>query len=405
MVDVRVGEVVDGEQARLQRRLGLVVALVAFGLALVNFLWSPNRATLTLAERLLEPQVSAVALVGLIAVLSSYLTALRWLQVAMLVLVAIGSAVDATPGDQTPFVWFLLSMLLAWEYGCFSRAGRVLTAGAVLSFVALRVILVALGSRQTVPAVAASLGAIVIIGSFAWALIVLRQRDSVRRQRELEDLVTARTRDLEDALEDQSLLLAELHHRTRNNLQIVSSMLWFETGSDGASERAIAASDARIQSLARVHELLYATSNTGDTDLSRFLAEYLAMARDIARSQGILIAYGIRVSKRMPTDFAIRLGIILNEIVMNATELAAPNRSAEPCDFSIDIIEQGAMLAVTAREACSGFVAAPSERALLGHTLIESMTSRLGGAAVLDGDDHANWKIEIPLDRRESRWD
>lgn len=393
----------------LQRAVGLILGAVAAGLAVFNFLGSPNRDALSLTARLLEPQVSLVVLIGGGAFATVFVPRLRVLQVILLAATGLGSAIGATPSDQTPFVWLLLAMLLAHEYRMFARYGRVKAAAAIGAFLVIRLVSIVTHTDQELTRIPASIGTAAVIGVFAWLLIIDKQRDAARRHGELEEAVAASTRDLADALADQRLLHAELHHRTKNNLQLVSSMLSFdsEPEADDPHAKRIRASEARIQALARVHELLY-TSSTGhgEVDLAPFVDDYLRDAELMVRDQGIEFDRTVAVVGRVPTDFAIRFAIILNEIVMNASDPgAASARELESTRrVTIDLHDEGQMLVLETRQPGARVRDEARSRVGLGVQLIESMVVRLGGTSRYTNDAGARWEIRLPLDGTEWTW-
>lgn len=132
------------------------------------------------------------------------------------------------------------------------------------------------------------------------------------------------------SLKEKDALLKEIHHRVKNNLQIISSMLSLQEArvSDPGSREILADSRNRIKSMALIHERLY-----GSPDLSSIdFAEYLrSLVGHLASSYG---AGGGRISTRMDVeamslniDTAIPLGLIVNELVTNSFKHAFPGEA------------------------------------------------------------------------------
>lgn len=133
---------------------------------------------------------------------------------------------------------------------------------------------------------------------------------------------------LRTALREKDALLKEIHHRARNNLMLITSLLRLETHQvDHAAARAVLEDmEHRIQSLAMLHEMLYHSNRVTDVDLGSHLAhvaEYLFRSLATARA-------GVRLRLEMTsvvvaTPQAITCGLLVNELVTNALKHAFPN--------------------------------------------------------------------------------
>jgi PAS domain S-box-containing protein len=135
-------------------------------------------------------------------------------------------------------------------------------------------------------------------------------------------------RSLRSSLREKDVLLQEIHHRVKNNLQVIASLLniqVFSETSEGARQGLIE-SQTRIQSMALVHQLLYQSKDLAQIDFSEYignlisrLAQTYSTAAD--RVRVVTSAAGIRLD----VDRAIPCGLILNELVTNALTHAFPN--------------------------------------------------------------------------------
>jgi two-component sensor histidine kinase len=130
------------------------------------------------------------------------------------------------------------------------------------------------------------------------------------------------------SLREKEFLLKEIHHRVKNNLQIVSSLLSLQLGKIGSPEYQEMVNDSRnrINSMSLVHEMLYASK-----DLSRIeIGEYIRRLSDsIKRSferpnSTITFHYDIQSGLFFDVDKMISLGLILNEIICNSMKYAFP---------------------------------------------------------------------------------
>jgi two-component sensor histidine kinase len=138
---------------------------------------------------------------------------------------------------------------------------------------------------------------------------------------------------LRDALEEKELLLRELQHRVKNNLNVIQSLVMLQK-SRSNDPVFIDASDeliARIFAMAHVHDRLFGVTGSGSIDLKDYLE---GLTRDIAYSLGIdetritrtILTRGESVS----SDTAMPLGLIVNEVFMNIVKHARIGPDSSP---------------------------------------------------------------------------
>jgi PAS domain S-box-containing protein len=133
--------------------------------------------------------------------------------------------------------------------------------------------------------------------------------------------------ELQRALETQEVLLREVNHRIKNNLQLVSSMLALQAERSNIPElrRIVQEAQARMQIVAAVHERLYRSEDIGTVDLKAFLE---GLCRDVER--GMQSGDGVKVEvasepMAIANDRAVPLALVLNELLMNAIKYAYPD--------------------------------------------------------------------------------
>jgi two-component sensor histidine kinase/sensor domain CHASE-containing protein len=147
----------------------------------------------------------------------------------------------------------------------------------------------------------------------------------------LEEL-QAFERGLEESLAEKEMLLREIHHRVKNNLQVVSSLLSLQSErmSDDYSRGALKESESRVHSMGLIHELLYQGGEGGTPDLARVdfldylrrLSSYLMDAYRVDQSRISIEVSGDDVF--LDADTAITCGLIVNELVSNSLKHAFP---------------------------------------------------------------------------------
>lgn len=137
----------------------------------------------------------------------------------------------------------------------------------------------------------------------------------------LEDLVNERTAKLTSALNDKDALLREIHHRVKNNMQVISSLasLQAKMVDDGEIKDLFEKNRDRIRSMALVHEMVYKSNEFTSLDLDEYLRELLAHLSKPAsvRRRGISLSVDTG-GVRLDTERLVPCGLIVNELVTNA---------------------------------------------------------------------------------------
>lgn len=132
-------------------------------------------------------------------------------------------------------------------------------------------------------------------------------------------------RRLLESLYEKEVLLKEVHHRVKNNLQVISSILNLQTsyvGGDAAMIDLLRESQHRIRSMSYIHETLYRTKDLSSLDLGEYMGD---LARSLVMSYRLNERVGLEAdveSVRLGIDQAIPCGLILNEIIGNALKHA-----------------------------------------------------------------------------------
>lgn len=147
------------------------------------------------------------------------------------------------------------------------------------------------------------------------------------RQRTVAQL-NAQAAVLERQALEKSLLLKEVHHRVKNNLQIVLSLLHSQlrTLQEPAALNAIRESQSRVQTMSLIHQNLYQTDSLARIDMRRYLAELLDAIQRTFRDEAAAVEVELAIEPvQLNTHTAVPLGLIVNELVTNALKYAFPN--------------------------------------------------------------------------------
>ena len=202
------------------------------------------------------------------------------------------------------------------------------------------------------------------------------------------DITAAKEADrrLKASLLEKEILLKEVHHRVKNNLQVISSLLNLEAGRVTNLEAitALRGSQSRVRSIAAFHEGVYQAHDLANVDMARYLADLLRGLHSTYGSSGDgvltkVTAEGVVLS----ADLAIPCGLIVNELATNAFKHAFPGGRG-----TIDVSLQRRGDGLTLRVADDG-VGLPERFELtsltsLGLQLVQTLSEQVGGAVGIE---------------------
>jgi two-component sensor histidine kinase len=166
----------------------------------------------------------------------------------------------------------------------------------------------------------------------AWTMIesasVKRAKEALRQaNEELEARVAHRTADLSRALAEKDILFREVHHRVKNNLQVIAALLQLRTKrtNDPAAKDAFAETLRRIKAMSLVHEALYGGDDTSGIDFAKYLG---SLAGTTASSFGLAEQIVVEIAPGhgiVDLNTAVPLGLAAAEAIGNAFKHAFPD--------------------------------------------------------------------------------
>lgn len=134
------------------------------------------------------------------------------------------------------------------------------------------------------------------------------------------------------SLREKNTLLSELYHRTKNNMQVISSFLFLESSVAGSDETVIALKEAanRIETMSLVHQMLYQSQNLARISLLEYSTNLIAQIRRSYYVPDKEIAVFLNIQDtEIVIDIAIPLGLIINELLSNVYKHAFPEKSGK----------------------------------------------------------------------------
>ena len=142
----------------------------------------------------------------------------------------------------------------------------------------------------------------------------------------LEEIVKERTKTLQVELKNNELLLKELHHRVKNNMQFIASLYALKLDSNANSitdsklREKLRDIERKIYAMSEVHEMLYSQKKLDNIDAKSYLEKVLYSIKNAFQTEDIL--FHLCVDTTLDAEEAIYCGLIINELVTNAVKYA-----------------------------------------------------------------------------------
>jgi two-component sensor histidine kinase/HAMP domain-containing protein len=208
---------------------------------------------------------------------------------------------------------------------------------------------------------------------------------------------------LTESLAEKEVLLKEIHHRVKNNFQIVSSLLSLQSSSlgDGPVQEALEDSQARIRSMSLIHETLYHSDSLSRVDFAEYvrtLSGELLSANAQVSGRAVL-AFDLD-DARLSVDAAIPLGLILNELLTNAFKHAFPAGSSGTVAVSLRSFAAAGGLELVVADDGIGLGAAgfAARRGSLGVDLVKALCAQLKAEIRIEGQKGTRVTVTVPSD-------
>ncbi|MEO5600793.1 MAG: tetratricopeptide repeat protein [Cyclobacteriaceae bacterium] len=195
------------------------------------------------------------------------------------------------------------------------------------------------------------------------------------------------------------ILLKELHHRVKNNLQILSSLLSLQSQqlTDDSAIKAVKSSESRINAMALIHRKLYTVDQNRTVDIKEYITELI---------QYLVYSYGYHERQfkldleikqiDIDVDKAIPLGLILNELISNAFKHAYENHPNPRLMVNLDFPDLHE-LNIQIRDNGTGIDVKDAKKKTFGMKIVSTLIKELKGSLDIKSENGTTYVLHIPL--------
>jgi len=205
---------------------------------------------------------------------------------------------------------------------------------------------------------------------------------------------------IQHSLKEKEILLREIHHRVKNNLQTISSLLDLQAESikDSAALEAFRSSQSRIRSMALIHERLYKSENLSRIKAQEYIKNLIDYLEATYDSQAGNVKLKTNVQNiQLNLDAAIPCGIIINELVSNSMKYAFPGEGAGTIEVSL-LVSSADSISLSVKDDGIGIPAditvknSPS----LGLQLVYLLAKQINGTLITERENGTKVELIFP---------
>ena len=224
----------------------------------------------------------------------------------------------------------------------------------------------------------------------------------IRELVELNRSFNTMTERLTRTLNERETLIRELNHRTKNNMNVISSMLRLQSDyiDDPRLTQVLEDLESRIQSMALVHQKLYQSGDLTHIRLDEYLTDLVDLLSHGTGAAERAISFQLHVEPvNVPVDIAVPCGLVVSELITNAMKHAFSPDS--PGNITVELQKAApGYLSLVVKDDGKGYAPdfRPREQNSLGlQTVYAIVESQLAGSVELDSDDGMRWRFTFPL--------
>jgi len=222
----------------------------------------------------------------------------------------------------------------------------------------------------------------------------IKEKSDRDREKIIKDEVIQKTAELNKALKVKSLLIKEVHHRVKNNLQIILSMIRLQTDKleDKLTKEKFAELENRINAIAKTYNMLIVEEELDEIDMEEYIEMLLLDIKESMFGVSSDIELKLDIDASLPIGKAVYIGIIINEMVTNSYKYAFENHIGS-ISISLHYLNEKYQLSVS--DTGKGFIYDENHPSL-GIKLIRALVKeQLRGTIEMQREDSSQYVINF----------
>jgi two-component sensor histidine kinase len=211
---------------------------------------------------------------------------------------------------------------------------------------------------------------------------------------------------IKGSLLEKETMLKEIHHRVKNNMQVISSLLDLQAAKlpDEKSREIFQDSINRVSTMASIHNQLYQSEDLTWVDFGGFIRDLVGNLRQSYGRSESPVAIEVETSDmHLGIESSVPCGLIVNELVSNALKHAFPG--GRDGEIDVGMRSEKDLIVLTVRDNGIGFPESidHTEAKSLGLELVNILVGQIGGKIDIQVDGGTTWTITFPV-KNERKW-
>ncbi|WP_420582959.1 histidine kinase dimerization/phosphoacceptor domain -containing protein [Reichenbachiella sp.] len=231
---------------------------------------------------------------------------------------------------------------------------------------------------------------LVLLAVVTMAVIVWR---NAKKQKVVNRQLNEQKETIEKTSKERETLLKEIHHRVKNNLQVISSLLSMQSRQmdEGEAKSAVREGQSRIKSMSLIHQKLYSQDELSRINMKDYISElsqYLFKSYNTGESiKEVLETEEIQLD----VDTAVPLGLIINELIANALKYAFDDK--KDGQLKVQFAEDGNAYKLMVSDNGKGLPPKWEQRKNMGMRLVQILVDQLEGELQIDNSKGTSFMI------------
>jgi two-component sensor histidine kinase len=207
-----------------------------------------------------------------------------------------------------------------------------------------------------------------------FSIVVYRQRNKIAKEKKRSDQLVL----------DKEMLIKEIHHRVKNNLEVISSLLELQSEGidDEKAKAAVIEGQSRVQSIALIHHKLYRTDDVSAVEFNSFVNDLYKQVASVFKQLGSEIDFEVEANQtQISIDTAVPIGLILNELLTNTFKYAIKKDKQNKIKVKLDSADSTGLCKIIYSDNGPGMPATfeLKNSTSLGMKVIQLLTKQIGG--------------------------